>query len=48
MLPNVVIMTPSNEKDMTRMLSTGLEYKGLRLSDILEVSLGVYQWNLVR
>ena len=29
MLPNVVIMTPSNEKDMTRMLSTGLEYKGL-------------------
>ena len=29
MLPNVVIMTPSNEEDMTRMLSTGLEYKGL-------------------
>jgi len=29
MLPNVVIMTPSNEKDMTRMLSTGLDYEGL-------------------
>tara|TARA_Y100000817_G_C16851140_1_gene542125 strand:+ start:13 stop:1902 length:1890 start_codon:yes stop_codon:yes gene_type:complete len=28
-LPNAVIMTPSNEEEMIRMLTTGLEYRGL-------------------
>ena len=28
-LPNIVLMTPSNEQDMWRMLSTGLNYKGI-------------------
>ena len=28
-LPNIVLMTPSNEQDMWRMLTTGLNYKGI-------------------
>ena len=28
-LPNIVLMTPSNEQDMWKMLSTGLNYKGI-------------------
>ena len=28
-LPNIVLMTPSNEQDMWKMLSTGLKYRGI-------------------
>ena len=28
-LPNIVLMTPSNEQDLWKMLSTGLNYKGI-------------------